>query len=172
MKKIVLMTCLLVAGMSFGQRTKVDVPQDGNLESVNKSTLKKNDLKLQPVTTNANPGATNKPTTKPGAKSKARSSEEFQASLDGIVRSEYGKTRAAAAKEAPKTDDEANARIGELRDNSKSGIERAEEKIEIAKERLEELKSAGEISEKDYNAKMEELDAMEKRKDSLKSSLN
>src|SRR3989338_2734970 len=175
MKKISLIVCILLAGFTFAQRNKVDVPTttEDKLQDVNKATTKKNDLKLTPVTTSANPSAVNN-TNKPGsaksggAAAKSRSSEEFQASLSGLVRSEFGKTRAQAAKDAPKNDEEANKQIEELRSNSKAGIERAEEKITIAKERLEELMAAGAISEDDYTSKMEELDAIVKRTEALK----
>lgn len=167
MKKIVLASALLVTSFAIGQREV------------------KEEVKVNTPPTQTNPargvkgeGAVNVPTPeKPkathGASSgtKARSDEEFKGSLNGLIHSEYGRAQAAAAKAAPKTDDEAGMQISELNHNSKKGIEKAEEKITIAQGRLDELKAAGKLSQADYDAKMSELDAMVKRKDEIKSSL-
>ncbi len=173
MKKIAFIACLLLAGTSMAQRNKVEVnKQEGEkLENVNKTSPKKNELDKPAVTTGANSTTSHSTSKSGGSHAASRTSEEFQSSLDGVVRSEFGKTRSAAAAEAPKNDEEANARISELRSNSKSGIEKAEEKIEIARARLDELKASGDLSEDEYNSKMDELNEIEKRKDSLKSSM-
>lgn len=175
MKKISLIVCLLFTGFTFAQRVTAPTTSTDKLQEVNNATAKKNDLKQAPVTTNVNPNGVTKPNTNTnkggGQAAKSRSSEEFQASLAGIVRSEYGKTRTKPKMEAAKNDEEAKAQMKEMRSNTKSGIERAEEKITIAQERLDELMAAGDISEDDYSKKMEELDAIVKRTEALKSSL-
>lgn len=178
MKKISLIACvLLVTGFTFAQRNKVETPTmtEGQLQDVNKATAKKNDLKQTPVTTSVNPNGANS-TTKPntnkgGNAAQSRSSEEFQASLEGIIRTEYGKMRTKPTMDEPKNDEEAKKQMDQLRSNSKSGIERAEEKIKIAQERLDELMAAGDISEDEYDSKVEELEAISKRTEALKSSL-
>lgn len=168
MKNSLIAIFVFGAGMAFAQRGSqqvdkpitapvVEKPQDNG-----RNTTGKTDVKLDLPANKTGNGKGNKPA--------ARTAEEYKASLNGVVHSEFGKSYAATAK-APENDEEANARISELRSNSKAGIARAEEKIEIAKNRLEELKASGEMSEADYNSKMEELRAIEKRKDSLKSSV-
>lgn len=173
MKKILLVTALLVSGVTIAQRNVVNKEEskDQELENANPvRNLVKNDTKgtgLQNVnsTSSSNSG------TKGGTKGKARSTEEFQSSLNGIIHSDFGKDHGPAAKGEAKDDDEAGFQIAEYNQNSKKGIDKAEEKIAIAKERLEELKAAGKLSSADYDAKMSELDAMEKRKEEIKSSL-
>jgi hypothetical protein len=177
MKKLLFIACVLMAGTSFAQRNKVEVDKEGTkLETLPTNTNtdkgggKKIDVNKPTVNGNVNTNNGNKTTKTNGNKPAARSSADYHKSLEGVVHSEFGKSRAAAAK-APANDEEANARISELRSNSKEGLEMAEKKIEIARERLDELKAAGEISEEDYNAKMSEVEAIEKRKNALKSSV-
>lgn len=172
MRKILLASALLFTGVTFAQRN-VTVDKEQELEKANPiRNVVKNDMKDQPLT-NANPSASSSSNsgTKGSSKGSARSSEEFQASLNGVIHSDFGKDHGPAPKAEATNDDEAGFQISEYNQNSKKGIERAEEKIAIAKERLEELKAAGKLSSADYDAKMSELEAMEKRKDEIKSSL-
>lgn len=164
MKKIVLASALLVSSFAIGQR---EVKENVTVKTTETETTPgrsvTGDVKV-------NVPMPEKPKTNTSG-TKARSDEEFKSGLTGLIHSDYGRGHAPTSKVAPKTDDEAGLQISELNQNSKKGIDRAEEKIAIAKERLDELKAAGKLSSADYDAKMSELEAMEKRKDEIKSSL-
>lgn len=171
MKKSLIIVFALSAGFTFAQRgstttdKEYEVPVVEKPQGTGRDNTGKTDVKLVV------------PTTKPGGngnknvKAVARTPEEYKASLNGVVHSGFGKAHAPAAK-APANDEEANARISELRSNSKEGLDKAAEKIEIAKNRLEELKAAGQISDADYAKKMKEVEDIEKRKNALESSMN
>jgi hypothetical protein len=172
MKKIILIACLVVTGTVSAQRNKptVDKPDEVTVgvtdhENKKKHIDKSGDKPLQnvnaPTTTSGNSG---------GVGNGKKADDDFQKSLEGVVRSDFGKSKAPEVK-TPKNDEEAEAQISELKGNSKDGLNNAEEKIAIARTRLEALKASGGISDDDYNTKSSELDAIEKRKDSLKSSL-
>ena len=171
MKKIILIVCLVVTGTVSAQRNKGDVDKTNEItvgatdHENKKKHIDKGDKPLENVN-----ATTTSPSNSGGASNGKKADDNFQESLEGVVRSNFGKSNAPEAK-TPKNDEEAEAQISDLKENSKDGIDNAEEKIAIARTRLEALKASGEISDDDYTTKSSELDAIEKRKDSLKSSL-
>lgn len=178
MKNVLLIACLVTAGSIYAQKNKNDI-KDGAPKEVTVGATdhenKKGDIDRTgggATLQNVNGTSSSSSSSSSGGAGNGKSSSDFQEGLQGVIRSDFGKNRSAEAKAAPANDEEAQAQIDDLRKNSGEGISSAENKIEIARMRLEELKSSGEISDEDYDAKMEQLESIEKRKDGLKSSMN
>ena len=176
MKRIVLLVAVFIATTSFGQgrsdqhrndnsnRTEdVKLQPPGN--DIDVKDKDKDKDKEKPNTGNQSENANNGDHTNNGQ------GNAYGRNKGDLTGREFGRQRSEEAKkkgEEIQNDDEAQEIIEEVQEENITIINEVESKLEVAREKLEEMRTAGSISVEEYDIKVKRLDDLKSREINLK----